>query len=205
MTDTADCDALFADMAEWNRCSKEDQTWLLALCGGMSGLTLLDTSLVAQNGAAPGQVVRLPYPVSLRSLMERLEYLRQGGKPGLKPPCTGTDPGNQDVSRPGQTESTHGTAYRRLLQEALAEAGQNEMSEGLDSLLSRLLTAVASSNPAVAERIAKISYDNYTESGAQACARFALALLMDTRRCSGSWLEELQNLVNTAHSRKVEV
>jgi hypothetical protein len=52
--------------------------------------------------------------------------------------------------------------------------------------------------------MAKNSYDYFTESGTQACARFALALLMDTRRGDGHWLDELSRLTEIVHNRRLE-
>jgi hypothetical protein len=91
-----------------------------------------------------------------------------------------------------------------LLQDAFAEARQRDMADVLDRFLAQLLLAISESNFSEAERIAKNSYDYFTESGTQACARFALALLMDTRRGDGLWREELSRLTETVHNRKLE-
>ncbi|MFH2114184.1 MAG: response regulator [Spirochaetota bacterium] len=198
------CDAVFADIAEWNRCKKDDQDHLQAVCGGLGGLTLLDLAILTQNGAAPGQPVRLSYPLSLWSLIDRLVYLKRGNQAGSNRQCAEARTDRPDSTHSRQAEDGRDTPYRRLLQDALAEARQNDMSGGLESLLAQLLPAASASNSGEAERIAKNSYDYFTESGAQACARFALALLMDTRRGSGHWLEELVILADTVCNRNVE-
>ncbi len=194
------CDAVFADVADWNRCKKEDQDLLKAVCGGVSGLTLLDIAIVSQNGTSSEQPVRMSYPLALCSLMDRLAYIRHGDQPGLRGQCTVTVPENHCLPPTRQADDIQDSPYRRLLQDALTEARQNGMAEGLDRLLSQLLPAASAANSAEAERIAKNSYDYFTESGSQACARFALALLMDTRRGSGHWLEELTSLAKTVSS-----
>jgi signal transduction histidine kinase len=198
------CDVLFADLVDWNRGIEQDKVKMLANCGGQHRLVLLDTALVAQRGIIPGQSTSLSYPLSLRCLLDRLVLLRGCGESGSIRPCADITQGNQKASHTGKTGGNQDAAYRRLLQEAILEARQNEMSESLDRLLEQLLSTVSSANPAGAERIAKINYDHYTESGAQACARFALALLMDSRRCSEHWLEELKSLAETVHSQTAE-
>lgn len=198
------CDVLFADAADWHRTSKEDKEKVLALCTDQSGLTLLDMAIVAQGEDPSGQSSSLSYPLSLHCLMDRLVYLWKHRISGLQCPCADKDTGKRDIPRPGQAGRNQDAAYLRLLEDAMAEAMQNDMLQGLDCLLEQLLAAASASNSAGAERIAKINYDNYTESGAQACARFVLALLMDTRRCSEHWLEELKSLAETVHRRKVE-
>jgi anti-sigma regulatory factor (Ser/Thr protein kinase) len=198
------CDVLFADVAHWNRSPKEVREQALALCGGPSGLTLLDNAIVTQSRADQGQTVNLSYPLSLHCLLNRLEALRKDKHGSLPSPCTGNGRGQHDGSLAGQAGTIQDSAYRRLLNDALAEVRQKNMFESLDKLLSQLLAAATASNSAEAERIAKINYDTYTESGAQACARFALALLMDTRRSSDHWLEELEGLAKTVHSLEVE-
>jgi hypothetical protein len=198
------CEALFVDQGDWNRCTEADKTRLLASCGGQSGLTLLDTAVIAQSDVPPGQILKMSYPLSLHCLMDRLEQLRQARKHGLSQAQAGSTQGKCIPSQTGKTGNTQNPAYQRLLQEARIEAKQNNMMAGLEKLLEQLLAAVTASNCAGAERIAKIKYDQYTESGSQACARFALALLMDSRRCSDLWLEELKSLGETIHSRNVE-
>lgn len=200
----ATCDALFSDVADWNRATNKTKEEALAFCGGQASLTLLDKAIVPQGEEAPGQPVRLSYPLSLRRLMDRLEWLRQDKDVGVHRPSLKRNSGNQCLPRAAQTRGIQQTAYLRLLQDALEEAGRKDLYKSLDTLLEQLLAAASASNPAEAERIVKINYDYYTESGAQACARFALALLMDTRRWSDHWLEELGTLAKTVHSHEVE-
>ena len=198
------CEALLVDVGDWNRCTEADKTRLLASCGGQPGLILLDMAIVAQSEVLPGQPLCLSYPVSLQCLLDRLEQLRLDGKPDLNRSRSSMALGKCNSSQPRNAGDKQNPAYHRLLKEALDEAKQKEMLAGLDSLLKQLLAAASSSNSAGAERIAKINYDYYTESGSPACARFALALLMDSRRSSEHWLEELKNLGDIVHSRNAE-
>jgi two-component system, sensor histidine kinase len=198
------CDAVFADVADWNRCTKEDQDRLQLACGGVDGLTLLDISIVVQNGTSPGQPVRLSYPLSLRSLLDRLADIKHEDKPASRCQCATASQGQEESTLGRQADDRHDTPYSRLLQDALAEARQRDVIETLDSLVFLLMGAATASNYVEAERIAKNNYDHFTETGTQACARFALALLMDTRRGSGHWLDELASLAETVRNRRVE-
>ncbi|MDX9957525.1 MAG: response regulator [Spirochaetia bacterium] len=198
------CDAVFADVADWNRSTKAEQEQVLAVCGGNSGLTLLDMAIVAQDGDSRDQPFRLSYPLALCTLMERLTFIRQKGQPVPNRQCSLKVPGSHN-SRPGQkAEGIQDSPYQRLLQDAVIEARQSDMTGVLDGFLAQLLLAASESNFSEAERIAKNNYDYFTESGTQACARFALALLMDTRRGDGLWREELSRLTETVHNRKPE-
>jgi signal transduction histidine kinase len=150
------CDALFADLADWNRCTQKDQQHLLAACGGASGLTLLDIAIVAQNNDAADQPSRMSYPLALCALMDRMASIRHGGKRGPNSQCRVTAYGDSLSGHGQKSEDSQDSPYRRLLQDAHTEASQSGMAEGLDRLLSQLLPAALASNFTEAERLAKI-------------------------------------------------
>jgi signal transduction histidine kinase len=198
------CEAVFADVSDWNRSTKTEQEQVLAVCGGNSGFTLFDMAIVPQNGYSADQPFRISYPLSLCALMDRLASIRQGTRPAASRQCTATALRNHNSGQVLRSGDNQDSPYRRLLQDAFAEARQGDMVEALDRFLAQLLLAASESNFPEAERMAKNSYDYFTESGTQACARFALALLMDTRRGDGHWLDELSRLTEIVHNRRLE-
>ena len=198
------CDAVFADAGEWKYRTSEEQDQVLKTCGGIAGLTLLDTAVVVQETTSASQPTRLSYPMSLGSLIQRLFVLRHGTQKSLNLPSSRSVLETEASPKCCPPEGARNTPYYRLLQEALAEAATVGMYETLLSLLDKLLLASSGSNISEAERLAKSNYDHFTLSGAQACARFTLALLMDARRGSGPWLDELEGLAKSVRRQKVE-
>jgi len=122
-----------------------------------------------------GETMCLPYPSSLADLAKALEHAADGQRPVDAPP--GAMDSRNVKSEPLKPIRDFGA----LIERAKGEASGLGLKESLQELLI-LMHGLTHAEDAVAlERHVKELYNGYTDRGAVACARLALAYAMDIR------------------------
>lgn len=173
--------AIIAAEADWLAASPKQRTALTAdeacpliLIGGPYAQHALDDDA--------GAIVCLPFPASMADLAKALGLAP--GQPRARVVHV------RPVREPGQSDEPHVLPrdYGLLVEKARVEAGGLGLKESLQELLILMHGRHRSEDAATLERHVKELYDKYTDQGAVACARLALAYAMDVRNGLGRGL-----------------
>lgn len=170
--------AVIASEADWLAAGQEQRA---AVTAGDARPVILIGGPYAEHAIddADAAIVCLPFPASMADLARALEPApRQGGSGAVAV---------RSIRRPDRPVEQRAPArdYSPLVEKAQAEAGVMGLRESLQELLILMHGHSRSDDASALERHVTEMYNKYTDQGAVACARLALAWAMDLRNGPG--------------------
>ncbi|MBN2874601.1 MAG: response regulator [Spirochaetales bacterium] len=138
---------------------------------------------VSEHGASC-----LPYPPSLATVAYAVEKALDPGTVHAEPMSAAAPVVRRIASsgenRPGDAGGSWHD-FERLFESAAMEAGQAGLDERFASMVQELSSMLRRGDGDAAERAAKKCHDDFADNGSPECAKFALAVSIDSRKCRG--------------------
>lgn len=180
-------DVVVAESAPWVRLDEGARAAAAATAGGMERVLVLAPPTEGYVGPHGGEPARLSYPLTLAALKAALEALAPAAAPDRHPAA---EPAVADLA-----SGAPDAGYAKSFDDALRDAGDSDAG-GLRAFAEAAVGALDADDLAAFERLAKQKYDEWSAGGRGACARLALAMLMDARRGPGAWEADFRNAVS---------
>jgi signal transduction histidine kinase len=171
------CEAIVADCTAFFDAQPAVQAALSGICNGK--LLLIGGRCGRNIISDKNDYIRLPSPPSLGAFIKSMDALLGSESANIE------NPGSRDE---GVSIKTIDRNYDKLVHSAQLEAEAMSIQGELVELLSKLVSDLAEKDLTDTERLAKTFHNRFSDVGANACAKLALAVSMDIRNGLGQEL-----------------